>query len=179
MLQSFLCFFSCNSMLCSLYWLFSLVWSESQKKKLMICFCYFCYLGVANDDPFFVQIGPPKIFLEVLPIFFQNFWIPTQVININSMSQHISLEISQKMESGCGLQGQKLGQSRSHIVKKKQETGILTQWVFFIFCMSYTFKSKKQFLHSCHCQKQHFLAKKYLAKQKIIHNSTKTYILIK
>ena len=114
----------------------------------MICFCYFCYLGVAHDDPFFVQIGPPKIFLEVLPTFFKNLWIPTQVININSMSQHISLEISQKMESGCGLQGQKLGQSRSHIVKKKTRNWYFNTMGFF------------HILHELYIQKQEIVLTK-------------------
>ena len=56
----------------------------------MICSCYFCQkncffiLGMAHADPFVVQIGPEKsIFVNVLPKFFQNYWIATEVININ------------------------------------------------------------------------------------------------
>ena len=48
--------------------------SISDKKKL------FSILGVAPNDPFFVQIGPKK---QIPPTFFQNYWIATQVININ------------------------------------------------------------------------------------------------
>ena len=56
----------------------------------MLCSCYFCQkngffiLGMAHDDPFVVQIRPEKAtFVEVLPHFFQNYWIATEVININ------------------------------------------------------------------------------------------------
>ena len=40
-------------------------------------------MAVAHNDSFFVQLGPQKHFLEVLPTFFQNYWNVTQVININ------------------------------------------------------------------------------------------------
>ena len=43
-----------------------------KKKKL------FFILHVTHNNPFFVQIGPKQA-----TIFFQNYWIPTQVININ------------------------------------------------------------------------------------------------
>ena len=56
----------------------------------MLCSCYFCQkngffiLGMAHADPFVVQIRPEKAtFVEVLPHFFQNYWIATEVININ------------------------------------------------------------------------------------------------
>ena len=38
--------------------------------------------------------------------------------------------------------GQNLGQIRSNVVKKNKETGI-SMGFFFIFCMRYTFASKK------------------------------------
>ena len=56
----------------------------------MICFCYFrpkklfFILGVAHNDPIFVQIGPQKqCFRGFANFFFQNLKIATQVININ------------------------------------------------------------------------------------------------
>ena len=44
-------------------------------------------------------------FLTTLPVFFQNYNMITQVININSMSQHISLEISKKNPWWVELKG--------------------------------------------------------------------------
>ena len=67
----------------------------------MICFCYFCQkkfstLGGAHNDPFSVQIGSKKIIFKRFYQLFQNYcWIATQ-ININYISYHIPLEISQK-----------------------------------------------------------------------------------
>ena len=56
----------------------------------MICSCCFfpkrCFfiLGMAYADLFLAQIGPEKaIFVEVLPNVFQNYWIATEVTNIN------------------------------------------------------------------------------------------------
>ena len=41
-------------------------------------------LSVAHGDPIFPQVGPKNGSLEVLAIFFQNYWIPIKVINITN-----------------------------------------------------------------------------------------------
>ena len=45
---------------------------------------------------FLPKYDPKEHFLMVLPIFFQNYTIITEVITINSISWHISIEISKK-----------------------------------------------------------------------------------
>ena len=70
--------------------------------KLMISFCYFqkrneLYFGC---DPCWPSFCPNRVveeqFLTTLPIFFQDYNMVTQVININSMSQHISKRRNQQ-----------------------------------------------------------------------------------
>ena len=78
----------------------------------MFWFCYFCkkivfVLGMAHGDPI-IEVGKKWLFLEVLANFFQNYWIPVIVININWICQHISLETSKKSQSGCGFAGLKI-----------------------------------------------------------------------
>ena len=53
----------------------------------MFWFCYFYkkivfVLGMAHGDPI-IEVGKKWLFLEVLANFFQNYWIPVIVININ------------------------------------------------------------------------------------------------
>ena len=43
----------------------------------------FFILGVAHTDPFVLQIGSQKEFFRGFTNFFQNYWIATEVININ------------------------------------------------------------------------------------------------
>ena len=54
-----------------------LLFLKKRKKKL------FFILGMAHADPFVVQIGPPKNAIPTGFFFFQNYWIATEVININ------------------------------------------------------------------------------------------------
>ena len=49
----------------------------------MICFCYFSIFGKGHNDLFCANWVQKNNFKEVLPTFFQNLWIATQVININ------------------------------------------------------------------------------------------------
>ena len=78
----------------------------------MISFCYF-QINRASfwvwPMPCWSSFCPNRVteeqFLTTLLIFFQNYNMITQVININSMSQHISLEISKKNLRWVELKG--------------------------------------------------------------------------
>ena len=59
-------------------------------RKLMICFCYFRQKKIIFQfgcDPCWplckCKWGSEKQFLEVLPNFFQNYWIATKTIKVN------------------------------------------------------------------------------------------------
>ena len=115
----------------------------------MICFCFFCQqklffiLGVGHNDLFFCKVGPKSKLLEILPHFF--FFRTTGLqhkLLILIESPNIFHWKSAKKESGCSLFGAKFGQIRYNVVKKQRNWHF--NRVFFIFCMRYTSKSKKQ-----------------------------------
>ena len=78
--------------------------------KFIISFYYFqkieLHFGCGSCWPSFC---PNRVleeqFITTLPVFFQNYNIITQVNYINSMSQHISLEISKKNPQWVELKG--------------------------------------------------------------------------
>ena len=97
----------------------------------MICFSYFCqkncfpFRVCPIITPFLCKLDPKKQFLRGFTNFFsQNYWIATQVININWISYYISLEISQKKVKWVWSVGQKLSQIWYNVVEKQRKTGI-------------------------------------------------------
>ena len=111
----------------------------------MICFCYFCLKSLPFwawpiMTPFLCKLVSKKQFLRGFTNFFQNCWIATQVININCIPNICHWKSAKKAKWAWSL-GQNLGQIRSNVVKKTKK--LVFQWFFFIFCMRYTFTSKK------------------------------------
>ena len=113
----------------------------------MICFCYFCQkkffsiLGVAHNNPFSVQIGSKKTtFKRFYQLFFRTTGLQHKLLILLYPLTYFIGNQPKKVKWVWSL-GHNLGQIRSNIVKKTKE--LLFQWVFFIFCLRYTFISKK------------------------------------
>ena len=107
----------------------------------MIYFCYFCpknffsTLGVAHDDPFSVQIGSKKtIFERFYQLFFRTPGLQHKLLIWIVSPNIFHWKSARKSKVGVvfGVQ----------CCKKKQRNWYFNG-VFFIFCMRYTFTSKK------------------------------------
>ena len=62
---------------------------------------------MAHADPVILQIGPQKAIFKGFTNFFQNYLIATEVVNINWIPKHVSLEINNKKEENGGALGAK------------------------------------------------------------------------
>ena len=94
--------------------------------------------------PFLCKLGPKKQFLRGFMFYqlFQNYWIATQVININPQTYFIG---NQPKKVKWMSVGQKLGQIWYNVVKKQRKTGI-SMGFFYILHELYVYKQEVVFI---------------------------------
>ena len=113
----------------------------------MICFCYFCrkffffILGVAHNDPFFVQIVPQKtIFKRFYQLFFGTNGLQHQVLILIESPYIIYWKSAKKSKGGVVFEV-KFGSNQVQCCEKTKKLAL--SMGFFKFCMRNAFKSKK------------------------------------
>ena len=98
---------------------------------------------MAHNDLFSVQIGSKKNFKMFYQLFFRTSGLQHKLLNliIAVSAKHISLKISQKKWSGCGLQG-KIWAKVSPVLWKKQRNWYFSGVFFHILHEVYIYKQK-------------------------------------